>query len=145
MFRTTPFMTTTILLVIPFAAMGQPLDAPSTDPEATRMNNPTSAAGQPVLRAELLDKDAKAAKHAATVQAQATNVTIVDPATTGERARAGQAHYHYQVDGGPIVASTASKLSFHALSPGPHQITVTLAGNDHEPIAKPVVLPVRVP
>jgi len=126
-------------------ALAQPLDAPSTDPAATKAAKGAEAGGKPALRARLIDPEKKASKRGATVQAEALNVNIIDPAVAGERPAPGQAHFHYQVDTGPVVASTVSKLSFHELAPGPHLITVTLAGNDHQPIAAPVVLSVRVP
>lgn len=123
------------------AAIAQPLDAPSTDPAATQPNRPGGAS----LTATLVDAEKKAAKQAATVEAKAGNVKIVDPAQSGEKPKAGEGHFHYQLDGGPVVATTAPKLSWHELSPGAHIITVTLAGNDHAPISAPVKLSVRVP
>jgi len=127
------------------ALKGQPLDAPSTNPGADARQGAAAPAGQPALTAELIDMEKKAAKRGATVKVEAVNVNIVDPAASGERPRPGEAHFHYQVDTNPVVATTANKLSFHELSPGPHLITVTLAGNDHRPVAQPVVLSVRVP
>lgn len=127
------------------ALTGQPLDAPSTDPGADAKPGAAAPAGQPALTAELIDIEKKAAKRGATVQVEAVNVNIVDPAASGERPRPGEAHFHYQVDTNPVVATTANKVSFHELSPGPHLITVTLAGNDHRPVAQSVVLSVRVP
>jgi hypothetical protein len=135
-----------MLALVSLSLPGQPLDAPSTDPGA-RQGVARSALppGQPMLRAELVDMEKKAAKRSATVKVEATNVNIVDPAVAGERAKPGEAHFHYQVDTNPVVATTMNKLSFHDLSPGPHLITVTLAGNDHVAVAQPVVLSVRVP
>ena len=37
------------------------------------------------------------------------------------------------VDSGPVIATPASKLSFHGLTAGNHTIIVTLVGNDHKP------------
>jgi hypothetical protein len=46
-----------------------------------------------------------------------------------------------QVDGGPIIATPAAKLSFHGLSPGKHQILVMLAANDHSPLGPQQIEP----
>ncbi|HET6890757.1 MAG TPA: hypothetical protein VFH31_06620, partial [Pyrinomonadaceae bacterium] len=72
--------------------------------------------GTPTLTATLVDAEKKAAQKAATVQVKTTGIRLIDPATVGEKPRAGQGHLHYQVDGGPIIATTATKLSFHELS-----------------------------
>jgi hypothetical protein len=66
-------------------------------------------------------------------------------ATVNEKAKAGQGHLHYQVDDDPIVATTAKKLSFHALSSGKHTIKVVLAGNDHSPLGPEQTLDVNIP
>jgi hypothetical protein len=70
---------------------------------------------------------------------------MTDPAKANKIPKAGQAHLHYQVDGGPVIATTASKLSFHGLTSGKHTIIVTLAANDHSPIGQPITLEVMVP
>jgi hypothetical protein len=44
-----------------------------------------------------------------------------------------------------VVATTATKLSFHELAPGDHRIEVTLAGNDHQPLIPSETLRVTVP
>lgn len=128
------------LLLAAAPGRGQPLQAPDTRPAVT------VAGGQkPALTARLVDKDQKAAKRAATVQVEPRNVTLTDPAAAGERPQPGQAHLHYRVDSGPVVATTTTKLSFHELEPGAHRISVVLAGNDHQPVSDPVQLEVRVP
>lgn len=129
-----------LLAVFASTGVSQPLDAPGADSARASVKG-----AAPVLTAKLIDMERKAGKKEATVQAEVRNVTITDPAAAGEQAQPGQAHFHYQVDTGPVVATTVSKLSFHGLSPGPHLVTVTLAGNDHQPVAPPVVLPVRIP
>jgi len=101
--------------------------------------------GGPALRAELVDPVKKAQKGWATVNATATGISIVDPGLAQDIPKIGEGHFHYQVDSGPIIATTAAKLSFHELSAGNHRITVTLVGNDHLPVAEPVVLNVSVP
>jgi hypothetical protein len=133
------------LLGLALQAAAQPIDAPSTDPAASMPATAGMAADRPTLEAVLVDRDKKAAKREATVQAKASGINIVDPAVAGEKPKRGEGHFHYQVDGGPIVATTAAKLSFHELSPGPHIITVILAGNDHRRLIEPVVLQLRVP
>ena len=66
-------------------------------------------------------------QQAATVKATVKGVAMVDPAQVGEKPRPGQGHLHYQVDDGPVIATTATKLSFHGLKPGAHKIMVVLA------------------
>lgn len=86
------------------------------------------------LDATLVDKDKKAAEKAATVKVDVQNFDIVDPADVNEEPKDGQGHLHYQVDNGPVIATTAKKLSFHELASGEHTIKVMLATNDHKPI-----------
>ena len=87
----------------------------------------------------------KAQKKEATVMVEVKGVTLTDPATAKEQPKAGQAHLHYQVDDGPVIATTSPKLSFHGLTSGAHKITVTLAANDHSPLGPPQTLTVTVP
>jgi hypothetical protein len=49
------------------------------------------------------------------------------------------------VDDGPVVATPASKLSFHGLKSGPHTISVVLAANDHTPLGPAQKLSVTIP
>ena len=97
------------------------------------------------MTAKLVDPVEKAKKQAATVQVAVKGVRIVDPALSGEKPIKGQGHLHYQVDDGPVVATTAPKLSFHGLKPGSHTITVVLAANDHSPLGPQEKLTVSVP
>jgi hypothetical protein len=97
------------------------------------------------LNASLVDADAKAKKQAATVKVDVAGIKIVDPATVNEKPMAGQGHLHYQVDDGPVIATTATKLSFHGLKSGAHRIKVVLAGNDHSPLGPEKTLEVTVP
>ena len=101
--------------------------------------------GTATLAATLVDAEKKAAQKAATVQVKTTGIRLIDPATVGEKPRAGQGHLHYQVDSGPIIATTATKLSFHELSSGPHKIMVVLAANDHSPLGPQQTLEVTIP
>jgi len=133
------------LLAPALPVSAQPIDAPSTDPAASMPATRGMATDQPTLKAVLVDQQKKAAKREATVQVTVSGINIVDPAVAGEKPKRGEGHFHYQVDGGPVVATTAPKLSFHELSPGSHAISVILAGNDHKPLMPPVALQVKVP
>jgi hypothetical protein len=104
-----------------------------------------TAAPAPALSAMLIQPEHKAKQHEADVQVQVAGIDIVDPATTNEKPVPGQGHLHYQVDSGPIVATTATRLDFHKLTPGKHQITVILAGNDHNPLGPKETLHVTIP
>ena len=97
------------------------------------------------MTAKLVDAEKKAAQRAATVEITTTGVELTDPAMSNEKPVVGQGHLHYQVDKGPVIATPAAKLSFHELAPGPHTITVVLAGNDHKPLGPQQVLNVTVP
>lgn len=121
----------------PQTAAAKPAATPAT-PAATQK-------GAPTLTATLVDAEKKAAQKAATVQVKTTGIRLIDPATVGEKPRAGQGHLHYQVDSGPIIATTTTKLSFHELSSGPHKIMVVLAANDHSPLGPQQTLEVTIP
>jgi len=104
-----------------------------------------TAVPAPALSATLIDRDQKAKAREATIQVQVSGVEMVDPASVHEKPQQGQAHLHYQLDSGPVIATTATKLSFHELPPGKHQIKVMLAGNNHTPIGPKETLQVTVP
>lgn len=104
-----------------------------------------TAHGAPTLNAQLVDAEAKAKKQTATVEVKVTEVEIIDPASVKEQPHAGQGHLHYQVDDGPVIATTATKLSFHDLKAGKHQIKVVLAANDHTPLGPQAALAVDIP
>ena len=87
----------------------------------------------------------KAAQKAATVDVKLEGIKLTDPASVNEKAMAGQGHLHYQVDGGPVIATTTTKLSFHGLTSGAHKIVVTLAANDHSPLGPQQTLEVTIP
>jgi hypothetical protein len=105
----------------------------------------TAAKGTATLTARLVDAEKKAQQKAATVDVRVTGIKIIDPAKVNEQPRAGQGHLHYQVDDGPIIATTTTKLSFHGLTAGQHKIVVTLAGNDHNPLGPQETLNVTIP
>lgn len=97
------------------------------------------------LTAVLVDAQKKAQNHAATVSVKVKGVKLVDPAQDKEKPVAGHAHLHYKVDDGPVIATTAPKLSFHELKSGAHTITVMLAAQDHSPLGPSETLSLNVP
>ena len=97
------------------------------------------------LTATLVDAEKKAQQKAATVEVKVTGVKLIDPAKANEQPKAGEGHLHYHVDDGPIVATPATKLSFHGLATGEHKILVALAGNDHNPLGPQQTLTVKIP
>jgi Family of unknown function (DUF6130) len=133
----------------PSPGMAQPSPSATggTAAPATRPMEPatTTGANAMSITAKLMDPEAKAKKQAATVSVAIRGVRIVDPALSGEKPIKGQGHLHYQVDDGPIVATTVPKLSFHGLKPGTHSIMVQLAANDHTPLGPEQRLSVTIP
>jgi hypothetical protein len=124
----------------------KPADSPKSAPaKTTQHKEHMKPAVGAAIDAKLVDPEQKAQKKAATVTVKVTGVAMIDPATVGEKPKAGQGHLHYQVDDGPIIATTATKLSFHELKPGPHRIEVVLAANDHNPLGLKATLNVTVP
>ncbi|HKY30213.1 MAG TPA: hypothetical protein VJM12_19945 [Pyrinomonadaceae bacterium] len=119
--------------------------SPQETPTKPTSMQDTSAQGTATLTATLVDAEKKAAQKAATVEVKTTGINLTDPAKANEMAKAGQGHLHYQVDGGPVIATTTTKLSFHGLSSGPHKIVVMLAGNDHTPLGPQQTLEVTIP
>ena len=95
--------------------------------------------------AALVNAAQKSPKKAATVEVKVTGIELVDPDKVSEKPQAGQGHLHYQLDNGPIVATTSPKLSYHGLTPGPHNITVSLAANDHTALGPQKTLQVTIP
>jgi Family of unknown function (DUF6130) len=114
--------------------------------EQTKKFVPASEGGHmPTLSATLVEPEKKAKEKEATVEVKVSGVHIIDPAAAHEQPKAGQGHLHYQLDNGPIIATTAEKLSFHELTPGEHKIVVMLAGNDHQPLSPQESLNVTIP
>jgi len=99
----------------------------------------------PALAAKLIDAGKHAKEQAATVEVTVAGIQIIDPAAVNEQPQQGQGHLHYQVDNGPLIATTTPKLSFHELSAGEHKITVRLVGNDHQPLGPQETLTVTIP
>ena len=99
---------------------------------------------KPGMTADLVNPEKNGARGAATVVVKVSGVTLTDPAAANELPKAGQAHLHYQLDGGPVVATTSPKLSYHGLTAGEHRIVVMLAANDHTPLGPQQTLTVKV-
>ena len=104
----------------------------------------TAAAAAPTFDASLDNAEVKAQKGEATVKIQVSGIQLVDPASVQEKPKAGQGHLHYRVDDGPVIATTAPKLSFHELSRGEHRFELTLVGNDHQPLLPSKTLRITV-
>ncbi|HXT01937.1 MAG TPA: hypothetical protein VN915_14780 [Elusimicrobiota bacterium] len=123
-----------------------PLRAQSPDSASNTPEMKTERKGKaPTLEAKLVDADAKAKKQSATVECKVGGLKLVDPGMVHEKPMKGQGHLHYRVDDGPVIATTATKLSFHELKPGAHTFTVMLAANDHSPLGPSQTLNVTVP
>ena len=106
----------------------------------------SAAAGtKPELTARLVDADKKALKKTATVEVLVRGVKLVDPDSVNAKAATGQGHLHYRLDSVAVIATTATKLSFHDLSSGTHSITVALAANDHSPLGPTQTMSLNVP
>ena len=101
--------------------------------------------GQGVIAVTLLNAAQQASAKSATVDVKVAGLNLVDPATVGNVAQAGQGHLHYKVDDGPVIATTATQLTFQELSTGSHQITVWLAGNDNQLLGPYQTFTVRIP
>ena len=104
-----------------------------------------SGAATPTFDASLQNAEANAKKANATVTVSVSGLQLVDPASVKEQPKPGQGHLHYRVDDGPVIATTAPKLSFHELSSGEHRFELTLVGNDHQPLLASKTLTVTVP
>lgn len=125
--------------------------------DSTRRQSDTSTAGgrstmgggmtsrTPRMTARLVDKDVKAQKMEAAVRVSVEGVRLVDPSDVNEHANPGEAHIHYRIDDGPVIATTSTKLSFHGLTSGQHKIMVMLAGNDHTQLGPQEMLTVTIP
>jgi hypothetical protein len=98
------------------------------------------------FKSELLNPAHEAQEAAMAVQvSEIQGVKIVDPDKEKEQPKTGEAHIHYQLDNGPIVATTVQKLTFHGLTPGKHTITITLAANNHAALTDPQKLDFDIP
>lgn len=129
------------------AAVAAPHDGPHKKTTGGHLSGRAQDGGgrQVTFKASLVDPEKKARRKEATVRVEVTGVELVDPASVNEQPKAGQGHLHYQVDDGPVIATTAAKLSFHGLTSGRHRIVVTLAANDHSPAGQQETLTVTIP
>jgi hypothetical protein len=128
-------------LSINFATWAQ--DKANTEPAKATMSQ---SAGQPAgMTASLIDAEKNAKDKTATVEVKVTGVKLIDPALTNKKPTTGEGHLHYQVDDGPVIATTAPKLSFHQLTPGKHRIVVMLANNDHTPAGPQQTIELTIP
>lgn len=121
-----------------------PATAPVPAPGVSQVKD-TQGGGLVTFEAKLVNPAVKAKDKTATVEVKVEASHIVDPDSTDGKPHPGQHHLHYQLDNGPIVATTATKLSFHNLTPGQHTIKVSLAENDHTPVGRENVLTVTIP
>ena len=119
-----------------------PATAPA--PGASQVKD-TQGGGLITFDAKLVDPAVKAKSKTATVEVKIEASHLVDPDTTDGKPHPGQRHLHYQLDNGPTIATTATKLSFHNLSPGQHTIKVSMAENDHTMVGRENVLTVSIP
>ena len=103
------------------------------------------AVAAPALDAELINEPANARNASAVIRVAVSGIDLVDPDDAGADARAGQGHLEYRLDGGPVIATTVSKLAFQELAPGSHNVVVSLAGNDGEPLGPKETVPILIP
>jgi hypothetical protein len=117
------------------------------EPKLSEGIKPISPAGgaTPELSAKLIDPEKKAREQTATVEVKVAGIQLIDSAAVHDQPQQGQGHLHYQVDSGPLIATTTTKLSLHELSSGPHKITVMLVGNDHQALGPRETLTVTIP
>jgi hypothetical protein len=139
-----------LILSVNLIAVAQEYSKPKASTTAKQSgmesrDNQAGAGQSATLTAKLVDAEKKAKGKAATVEVTVKGIALIDPAKVNELPRRGQGHLHYQVDNGPVIATTTTKLSFHELSSGEHQIVVMLAGNDHKPLGPQETLTVTVP
>lgn len=106
---------------------------------------PGATYAAPTLEAKLVDAENKAKKQTATVQVTVGEIRLVDPDAAVSGNKVDEGHLHYQVDKGPVIATTATKLSFHALTVGQHSLVVTLVGNDHNPVGSQQTITFAIP
>jgi hypothetical protein len=116
-----------------------------TGKEAAKQNINQALEQSAALTATLVDAEKNAKDKTATVEVRVTGVELIDPAMTSKQPMKGQGHLHYQVDNGPVIATTSAKLSFHGLTSGKHTIVVMLANNDHSPAGPQQTLEITVP
>jgi hypothetical protein len=140
--RFAAFVSLSIAFVL---ALGMPAAAQEKAKTGAPKASANQVVGQPTLSASLVDAEKNAREKTATVEVRVAGVELIDPAKTSKQPMKGQGHLHYQVDSGPVIATTSPKLSFHELTPGKHKIMVMLANNDHSPAGPQQTLEITVP
>ena len=122
---------------------------PSTGSPAERLPDRTTLAGQsglgPLLTAKLVEKEKNAKQHRAVVVVETDGVELVDPKKAGGEPKLDQAHIQYWLDGNSVQNSTSKSWTFDNLSPGEHEIHVSLAANDNHPIGQSRTVKVKIP
>src|SRR6476660_9622686 len=103
----------TITLVSILSVLGLSLNVLAGGQSSNSMKSASKSNSAVTLTARLIDPEKKAKEKTATVEVTVTGVQLIDPATVKEQPRNGQGHLHYRVDDGPVIATTAPKLSFH--------------------------------
>jgi len=79
----------------------------------------------------------------ASVEVTLKDFRLKEPSPVPQEAVRGEGHLEYRLDAGPVIASASPRMDFLNLSDGPHQIIVTLVGNDNKPVGpQKVLLPV---
>lgn len=119
-------------------------DAPGS-PRVTESSTGKGAGQSATMTASLVDPAINAKDKSATVKVEVAGMKLIDPALTNKQPKKGEGHLHYQVDDGPVIATTTTKLSFHGLTPGKHKIVVMVANNDHSPAGLEQTLEITVP
>jgi hypothetical protein len=103
-----------------------------------------ATAGTPRLTAKLVDEKANSMHASAVVQVEVVGVELIDPALATANPKVIQAHLHYRVDDGPVIATPVTKLAFHELAAGSHRIDVVLADSNHQPLGPRQTLEVNI-
>jgi len=99
--------------------------------------------GHPMLRATLRAKDKNAQKHAALVEVETQNVGLVSLDVSYGGSDVGL--LEYQVDQGPVLATTDTEAMFRDLTPGKHTITVSLVTTEYKDLGAKAELEVDIP
>ncbi len=98
-----------------------------------------------MLTAKLVDKEKNAKQHRAVVAVETDGVAMVSAEAAGHEPKLDQAHLQYRLDKDPVQNSASKSWTFENLSPGEHEIRVSLASGDDHPIGMSRTLKVKVP
>ena len=79
--------------------------APAPVPAASVVKDSTGG-GLITFEAVLVDPTGKAQKKSAAVDVKVAGVSLIDADATDGKPKQGQAHIHYQLDKGPVIATT---------------------------------------